>query len=253
MFLLPFHHRRRRADLILTAEIRRAGGNRFNNTEALMSYPFRNDVSQKRRVIRCSAGSKGRPRRPCQIENIKGRLNRQIRRGRRPAAFRRERRILTARHTVNAVIEYDQREINIAACRVDKMVAADGGAIAVAARHENGKLGARHFKTGSDGKRPAMQRICRVEIDVTRRPAGTADPGNEGHLILRERKPLDRFAHSRCDNAVAAAGTPKMGKPPGAEIFLDQRFFHDCPTLSHIFFMTASISSGVADSLSYLA
>ena len=76
-------------------------------------------------------------------------------------AVRRGRRILPAGHAVDAVVDDDGGQVDVAAGRVDEVIAADGGGVAVAHDHDHLQLGVGQLHPGGEGQGPAVGRVQR--------------------------------------------------------------------------------------------
>ena len=59
------------------------------------------------------------------------------------------------------------------------MVAADGGAVAVAREDDDVQFGVRHLDARGEGDRPAVGRVDGVEVQITGRAGRAADPGDD--------------------------------------------------------------------------
>lgn len=133
-------------------------------------------------------------------------------RGRGPRPVRRGGGILAAGHAVNIVVDDDGREVQVAPGGVDKMVAADGGGVAVAHDHDHLELGVGQFDAGGEGQRPAMGGVECIEIHVHAQPPGAADPRHQDNVVFPKPGAVDGPDQRPQDNAVAAPRTPDVGE-----------------------------------------
>ena len=85
------------------------------------------------------------------------------------------------------------------------MVAADGEAVAVAGDHHHVQIGPRQGEPSGVGEGPAVGDVERVGVDVGRKPAGAADAGHHGELVLIYAQLVDSPEQRPEGNAVAAA------------------------------------------------
>ena len=72
---------------------------------------------------------------------------------------------------------------DVAAQRVDEVVAADRQRVAVAGHHPDVEVGPGHGQAGGDGRRPTVDRVHPVRVHVVREPGRAADAGHE-HGVL---------------------------------------------------------------------
>lgn len=135
-------------------------------------------------------------------------------------------RELTPGHPIDIVVEHHYGKVNVPACGMDQVVAANGGAIAVASDDNNGELGSGHFNTCSKGNGPAVSGMNGVEIHITGSPGRTADTGNDHHFVLLQPQIVDGLGHIPHKDAVAAAGTPDMGQVSKTHILMNELAFH---------------------------
>src|SRR5215467_9776741 len=95
------------------------------------------------------------------------------------------------------------------------MVAANSVTIAVATSANHFELVVTHSHPGRNGKRPAMECVHSVRVDVTGQIRRTADPADHACLMRLqpqlEQRVLKRGEHGE----IAAAGTP-IGMDPAA-------------------------------------
>ena len=117
---------------------------------------------------------------------------------------------MTAGHTIDAVVINNQSQINVTTSSVNQVVAADGGAVTVAAANDNVQLGVTHFYAGSDGQGTAMQGVGGVEIQIARATAGAANAADNSHVILCQTLLINSLYNSAGDNTVATAGAPDV-------------------------------------------
>ena len=133
---------------------------------------------------------------------------------------RRHRRILTAGHAVNAVVENNQSQINIAACCMNQVVAADSGAVTVTAANDNIQCRVSHFYTGSNRQSTAVQSVGGVEVQITGGTAGAADAADYCNVVFCQTLLINCFYNGAGDNAVARSrGTRCEADGPGGNIY----------------------------------
>ena len=123
-------------------------------------------------------------------------------------AERRSGRVLPFRQPVDAVVEQDDFQIDIAAQRMHEMIAADRQGVAVAGDHPDHEIGPADFQAGGHGGRPAVNRMDSVSVHVIGKPAGAADAGHEHHFLRRHAERRQHLFHLGQNRIVAAAGTP---------------------------------------------
>ena len=121
-------------------------------------------------------------------------------------------RILAARHAVDIVIDDNRRQVQVAPGRVDEVVAADGGGVAVAHDHDHVKLGVGQLHPGGKGQGPAVGGVERIEIHVHAQAPGAADARDQDDLVLGEAGAVNGPDQGPQDDAVAAPRTPDVGE-----------------------------------------
>ena len=215
---LPFHHVRRAAFFVLASKRDRAGRDRLDQAEAVVLDRFGDDVNQDRRVVGGGAGDKSRAGCLGQFRDVEAALDRAVRRRRRFGVGRRQRRILAAGHAVNVVVEQDNRDVDVAAGRMDEVVAANRGGVAVARADDDVQFRLGELDAGGNRQRPAVGRVDGVEVQVAGGAARAADAGYDGRLVLVQAEFINRFDNGAGDDAVAAARTPDMGQASRTEI-----------------------------------
>ena len=121
-------------------------------------------VSSPAGCIRCAGTC-------CQLRDVKLTVNIAVRSGRPAFTGRCGRRILTAGHAVDIVIENNDGQLHVAACRMDQMIPSDRGAVSVAGDNDHVQLRIGQFDPGREGDRTAMCGMDRIEIQIACCPA----------------------------------------------------------------------------------
>ena len=100
-------------------------------------------------------------------------------------------RILTTGHAVDGVVDDDGSQIEIAASRMNKVVATNGRGIAIAhnRHHLQARLG--QLDAGGKGQGAAMGGMESVEVEIGGHAAGTADARGQHHLVLVQLHAVD--------------------------------------------------------------
>ena len=142
------------------------------------------------------------------------------------------RRVLPLRQAVDAVVEHQNVDVEVAAQDVDEMVAADRERVAVAGHDPDRQLGARRFQAGRDRGRAAVDRMEAVRVHVVREAARAADAGKEDEVLARDAEVGEDALHLGEDRVVAAAGAP-ADVLIGLEVLARQRFPHRCRDGTH--------------------
>src|SRR5205807_6648571 len=116
--------------------------------------------------------------------------------------------VLSFRQTVDAVIEENVIDIQVATQHVHEMIAANGQGIAVSRDHPNAEFRIRGFYSGGDCRRASVDAVKAVSVHVVRKARGTADTGNKNHLFARNAEVGHYFLHVIENRVVAAARAP---------------------------------------------
>ena len=66
---------------------------------------------------------------------------------------------------------------------MDQVIAADGGAVAVAREDDHMQFGVCHLNAGSEGDGAAVRCVDRVEVKVARRAGRAADAGHNNNIL----------------------------------------------------------------------
>ena len=118
------------------------------------------------------------------------------------------RRRLPLRQSVDAIVEEQDLQIDIAAQGVDEVVAADGKPVAVAGHHEDRQLGPRHLEARRDGRSAAVDAVYPVSVHVVGKAARAADAADEHDVLLGHVQLGHHLLHGGEDGEVGAAGAP---------------------------------------------
>ena len=135
-------------------------------------------------------------------------VDRAHRRRLRPLAELRRRRRLALGQAVDPVVEHDHRQVDVAAHRVQEVVAADRQRVAVARDHPDHEVRARGLEAGRERRRPPVDRVEPVGVHVVRQPAGAADARDEHDVLPRHAEVRHHLLGLGEDRVVAAARAP---------------------------------------------
>ena len=141
--------------------------------------------------------------------------------GRRHFARWGRRRGLSARHTIDVVVEENDRQIDVATAAVEKMIAADGGAVAVSCNDNDVEF--RACELDARCKRNCSPVCCvyGVKVHIARAARGTANAGdNDGIVLCKALRTLYRLCNAFQCRAVAAARAPEVGEAILTKILL---------------------------------
>ena len=120
----------------------------------------------------------------------------------------RGRRILALGQPVDPVVEQQDRDVDVAAQRVDQVVAADRQRVAVAGDHPHRQVLAGQRQTGRDGRRAAVDRVEPIGLQVVREPARAADAADEHDVLAAQSELGQEVADGVEDDVVTAARAP---------------------------------------------
>ena len=113
---------------------------------------------------------------------------------------------------VDAIVEQQDLEIDVAAQTVDEVIGADTQPVPVAGDHPHQQIRPAQLQAGRNGRRASVYRVKAVGIHVVRKAAGTANARNKDDIFPRQLQFLAYLGHDllnlRQDRVVAAAGTP---------------------------------------------
>ena len=170
-------------------------------------------------------GRGARDKRGADRDGLLGRVDRIIHRapgvGLALEPQRRRGRGLLFGQAIDLVVHDHQRHLDVLAGRVREMIAADGEGIAVAAEGEDVQIRAGERNAAGKGQRAAMQEVRAVRLHEIREPAGTADAGNGGDLLMPQLALFNQLEIQRQHREIAAAGTPS--RMVGDDFFSGQR------------------------------
>ena len=125
----------------------------------------------------------------------------------------RRRRRLALRQTVDAVVEHHDPDVDVAAHRMEDVVAADRERVPVTSDHPHHELGASLLEPGRDRRRAAVDRVEAVRIHVVRQAPGAADPGDEDDVSPSARR--SRASPSGSGQGSSSRRSPGTSGPPG--------------------------------------
>ena len=86
---------------------------------------------------------------------------------------------LSSGHRINKVVHADHLEIDVATRRVNQVVTANRGEIAVSRINDDVQLGIREFQASGKGDGAAMCGVKGIQFDVAGDATGTADARDE--------------------------------------------------------------------------
>ena len=117
-------------------------------------------------------------------------------------------RVLALGQPVDPVVEQQDLQVDVAAQRVDEVVAADGQRVAVTGDDPHRQVAPRGGQAGGDGRGAAVDGVHPVGVHVVREAGGAADAGDEDDVLLRQPELGHEALHGGEDGVVAAAGAP---------------------------------------------
>src|SRR5690606_27362356 len=92
-------------------------------------------------------------------------------------------RNLSLGQPVHVVVHDDVRDVRVAPYRVQEVPHADGVAVAVSARRDDGERAVGQLDAGRGGQGPAVHHVQVVAVDVVADLARAADAGHDGHVV----------------------------------------------------------------------
>ena len=157
-------------------------------------------------VVRAS--DKGRLGAERHRDGVERLIDRTHRRGLGDLADLARRRVLAFGQSVDLVVEQQDRQIDVAAKRMDQMIAADRQHVAVAADDPHIEIRAGHGEAGRDRRRAAVNRVHPVGVPVVRETSGAADAGDEHGVLSTDFEFGHQQLHGGEDRVIPAAGAP---------------------------------------------
>ena len=203
-----FDHISAIAQAIASAKSSRAGRHHFHDGKTLFPNRLLDHPIQLDRIVHGSPGNEAGACCFSQSADIEWIFNIAKWRGAGFVIERRGRRYLPAGHAVNIIIEQHHSDVDIASRRMNIMIAANRGGIAIASNDDDRHFWLHHFHARGKSNRPAVSRVQRIEIHIARQSAGTANARHHTNFIIRQPNPIDRPQHGFQHNAIAAARTP---------------------------------------------
>ena len=120
----------------------------------------------------------------------------------------RGRRVLAFRQPVDAVVEKEDRDVDVPPERMDQVVAADRQGVAVTGHDPHGQVRAGGCEARGDRRRAPVDRVHPVRLHVVREPGRAADPGDEHEVLPGNAELGEERLDAREDRVVAAARAP---------------------------------------------
>ena len=117
-------------------------------------------------------------------------------------------RVLALGQPVDLVVEQQDGDVDVAAERVDQVVAADGERVAVTGDHPDVEIRPGGGQSGGDGRCPAVDRVHAVGVHVVRESGGAADARQEHGALPAHAELGHQHLHRRQDRVVAATRAP---------------------------------------------
>ena len=116
--------------------------------------------------------------------------------------------VLALGQAVDPVVEQQDLEVDVAAQRVDQVVATDREGVTVAGDDPHRQVTARRGQAGGDGRGAPVDRVHAVGVEVVREARGAADARDEDDVLALEPEVGQEALHRGEDRVVAAAGAP---------------------------------------------
>ncbi len=135
-------------------------------------------------------------------------LDRPLRRGGRTRPLAGRGRVLALGQTIDLIIEEQDLHVHVAPQDVQRVIAADGQAVAVAGDHPHVELGIGELHARGDCRRAAVNGVEAVRRQIIRKARRTADPRDEHRLVGHGADIGERLLHGLENGVVAAARTP---------------------------------------------
>ena len=123
------------------------------------------------------------------------------------------RRRLALGQPVDPVVEHDQVDVDVAAHRVDDVVAADRQRVAVAGDDPDHEVRPGGLEPGRERRRPAVDRVEAVRVHVVRQPARAADARDEHDVLARRSR--SRASPSGSGRGSSSRRSRGTSGPPG--------------------------------------
>src|SRR5579859_357497 len=118
------------------------------------------------------------------------------------------RRILAFGEAVNAIVEKENFEADVAAEHVNGVIAADGEGIAVTGGDPNFEVGTNGFEAGGDGGRAAVNGVKAEGVHVIRKAGRAADAGDDDEIFALDAEFGEDGLDGGENGVVSAAGAP---------------------------------------------
>jgi hypothetical protein len=154
------------------------------------------------------AGDEGRAGAERERQRVERIVDAPHRRRPRDLALATGRRVLPFGQSVDPVVEEQDLHVDVAAQRMDQVVAADRERVAVARHDPHREVGPRHRQPGRDRRRAAVDRVHSVGLHVVGEAGRAADARDEDDLLARNPELRHEALHRGEDRVVAAARAP---------------------------------------------
>ena len=125
---------------------------------------------------------------------------------------------LPAGHAVDVVVHDDVGHVDVASTGVDEVVAADGGAVAVAADEDDVHFRFGHFYAGGKGGGSSVGGVQGAAVHVAGYSGCAADAGYDGGVVFFKMEGVHGADEPFHDDAVAAAGAPDVREFAGTDV-----------------------------------
>ena len=116
--------------------------------------------------------------------------------------------VLALGQAVDPVVEEQDRHVDVAAQRVDQVVAADRERVAVTGDDPHRQVLAGRGDAGRDRRRAAVDRVHAVGVEVVGEARGAADAGDEDDVLAAQAEVGQERLHGLEHGVVAAPGAP---------------------------------------------
>ncbi|MPM27536.1 hypothetical protein SDC9_74048 [bioreactor metagenome] len=154
------------------------------------------------------AGDEGRLGAERQRHRVERLVERPHRRRLGDLAQLRGRRVLALGQPVDPVVEQQDGDVDVAAQRMQQVVAADRQRVPVAGDHEHRQVLPGRRDAGGDRRGAAMDRVHAVRVDVVGEPRRAADAGDDHGVLALDAELGHEALEGGEHGVVTAAGTP---------------------------------------------
>jgi len=129
---------------------------------------------------------------------------------------------LAAGHSINPVVDHDNRDVDVPTRSVDEMVTPNSHTVSIAGKDHDFSSGVGKLQPAGKGNGPPVKHVEDIGLEIGRQPPGTANSPHESQ-VMKDAHLIDCPEEYVQDSAIPATRAKDQGEARFANIFISQR------------------------------